>query len=140
MRLIDCVESALEHCHALGIAHGDVKPANILWDSGHSVWKLCDFGTSSSENCMGTLLYMSPKRLFPRPGDEGSRCRDDWWSLGIVALEAVFGKHPVHLVQMGEDAVENFALVFEPKELLQKIDSKELADRIRVLFNRAEYS
>lgn len=41
------VSAALAHCHARGVLHLDVKPANVLVSS-QAVFKLGDFGCSVS--------------------------------------------------------------------------------------------
>ncbi|WP_157595990.1 serine/threonine-protein kinase [Plesiocystis pacifica] len=57
------VGRALEHCHAMDVVHGDVKPANVLISEGRA--HLADFGLAdrpaSVEEVGGTLGYMAPE-------------------------------------------------------------------------------
>ncbi|CAB9523087.1 Mitogen-activated protein kinase HOG1 (Fragment) [Seminavis robusta] len=39
--------SALEHCHAHGVLHLDVKPGNLLVDTSSGHMQLCDFGLAT---------------------------------------------------------------------------------------------
>ena len=60
---------AVEHCHAMGVFHRDIKSENILtFENGTSVM-LADFGlatteTRSQEWVVGTLSHMSPGMLL----------------------------------------------------------------------------
>ena len=78
--------SALEHLHANGILHHDLKVSNVLLDQPYSggsfnpTIKLCDFGLSryigDGEVGGGTLLYMAPELLLAwrwRPNAKWSR-------------------------------------------------------------------
>ena len=82
--LIDAAR-ALHAAHEMGVLHRDVKPANILIDSGGRV-KLADFGLARSEpagdtvtasgELLGTLAYMSPEQVAPkRVADHAPRRR-----------------------------------------------------------------
>lgn len=97
------VASALDHAHALGIVHGDVKPENILFrDSGN--WDsavLSDFGSArrvpysevlSTGGRLGTTTYQSPEQL-----NDGDRVTpsSDIYSLAMVAYEALTGQLPL---------------------------------------------
>lgn len=52
-RLLQHVSRGVKHMHALGIGHGDLKPANVLlFDDGGErgcVAKVCDFGMARGE-------------------------------------------------------------------------------------------
>jgi serine/threonine-protein kinase len=57
--------SAIDYMHQIHIAHGDIKPSNILLDS-HDRIKLTDFGLSqqitknSKSEFRGSRILMSP--------------------------------------------------------------------------------
>ena len=87
------IASALEHAHAHGIVHRDVKPGNILVDEQGKPW-ITDFGLARIEcendltmsgDFLGTLRYMSPEQANGKRKlvDE----RADVYSLGATLFE-----------------------------------------------------
>ena len=70
LRFATEIADALAYAHGLGVIHCDVKPGNVLIDSGHAV--VTDFGiaralsdaatatATQSGTVMGTPAYMSP--------------------------------------------------------------------------------
>ena len=82
------MSSALDDFHALGYAHGDVKPANICIDSGAFFLIDLDSVARFGDATQTTLEYL--------PFDErGVRvrasARADWWALAMTLAEKACG-------------------------------------------------
>ena len=89
---------ALEHAHANGIIHRDVKPHNILIDADKGSALLSDFGIAKATQgdaevtatgmAIGTPAYMAPEQIDNAAIDG----RADLYSLGVVGWEMLSGK------------------------------------------------
>ncbi|HLE83751.1 MAG TPA: serine/threonine-protein kinase, partial [Thermoanaerobaculia bacterium] len=90
--------AALDHLHAMGLVHRDVKPANLLLTEDGRV-KLTDFGIARSgpaegaqdeDAVLGTPGYMAPEQILGREATP----RTDVWSLTVVLYEMLLGERP----------------------------------------------
>jgi eukaryotic-like serine/threonine-protein kinase len=99
LSILHPVASALDHAHAHGVVHRDVKPANILIAEDGRV-KLVDLGTATAghltqittENeVVGTLAYIAPERLA---GESVGEPAADVYSLATVAFEGLTWRRP----------------------------------------------
>ncbi|MBI5209606.1 MAG: tetratricopeptide repeat protein [Elusimicrobia bacterium] len=96
VRLLSLACEALGHAHEKGVAHLDVKPANIMMDRKGAV-KMMDFGIARHVDAVGleqtqatgTPAYMAPEQHAGRPG---YAC--DVYSLGVTAYELLTGDLP----------------------------------------------
>ena len=89
------VAEALDHVHAQGLVHRDVKPANVMVGRGGRT-KLTDFGiarlvdaakVTSTGLMVGTASYLAPEQV----AGELVGPPADVYALGLVLLEALTG-------------------------------------------------
>ena len=95
------VADGLSYAHAHGVIHRDVKPENILLESGHAV--VADFGIARAIDAaggerltetglaIGTPAYMSPEQASGGKDLDG---RSDLYALGCVLYEMLAGQPP----------------------------------------------
>lgn len=97
-RVLSETASALGYAHQHGVVHRDVKPDNIMLDTGGRC-VVTDFGIARSAAdtkltaagmSLGTPRYMSPEQA--RAGELDGR--SDLYSLGIVGYECLVGRPP----------------------------------------------
>ena len=147
------VAIAIQHLHDLGIAYRDLKPENILIDEDGYI-KLCDFGSSArmlgtekETNFAGSPEYASPEMITY--GGHTFMC--DWWSLGILIYELLYGKTPFFnldkermydLINTGsisypkfiqienEDKPRNYKVSDDAKSLINKLLEKDPGARL----------
>jgi len=88
---------ALEYSHSKKVAHHDIKPQNILFDSFGRP-KLADFGISVCESSNGfnnnfhySLAYASPEILLKKIHNP---LKADIWSLGVTLAYSLIGEIP----------------------------------------------
>ncbi len=96
MSILKAVTAALGYAHANGIVHCDVKPGNIMIDSGGVIF-LTDFGiarhadsTTTTLSLAGTPAYMAPEQIR----DETVSAATDVYALGLVLYEMLTGERP----------------------------------------------
>ncbi len=86
------IGSALTDLHAVGSAHGDIKPQNIIVTRGGA--RLIDFGLAgeaSAESASGgTRRYLAPEALSGEVS--GDARRRDLYALGVVLAELLEAK------------------------------------------------
>jgi serine/threonine protein kinase/tetratricopeptide (TPR) repeat protein len=101
IRLAREVAEALAYAHAHGVVHRDIKPDNILIESGHAI--VADFGIAravraagtstltATGSSLGTPAYMSPEQAA---GEQTLDGRADQYALACVIYEMLAGEPP----------------------------------------------
>lgn len=125
--------NGIAYSHSWGIAHRDVKPANVMWGSDETI-KIGDFGLSrfvrGAAGCAGddgicpqtgevqTLWYRAPEVIM---GDEKYGPIVDDWSVGCIMAELFrFRLHSrskrrwePHPLFQGDDEISTLMMIFD---------------------------
>jgi serine/threonine-protein kinase len=122
LRLAGDLLDALDHAHAHGIVHRDVKPDNVVLAESGAV--LLDFGiaravaASGSDRltrsgiAVGTSTYMSPEQITALKEID---LRSDLYALGVVLYECLAGQPP--FVHRNEAVVLQMHLTQPPPDV-----------------------
>jgi len=128
--------SGLQAANAAGMTHGDIKPANILYDRAGSA-KVADFGLARFKGekpqpgeVWGTPYYVAPEVVRGQAPDAGS----DIYSLGGTLYHILTGEPPFN----GETVTDTVLLRFkepapDPREFKSQITPKTAGILLRML-------
>lgn len=132
----------LEYLHSNGIAHRDIKGANVLVTDTGTV-KLADFGASKQrrasedsldkpfESLKGTPCFMAPEVIR----QQGYGSRADIWSLGCTILEMISGRPPWSEKRDNSSIMYKIATTTGPPRFPHKLSSTA-KDFLRRCFER----
>ena len=99
--VVEQVCRALEAAHNVGVIHRDLKPQNVMWETGSGRILVMDFGLAKTLEgermtqtgaMVGTMEYMSPEQALAGNLDQ----RSDIFSLGLIFYELLTGQTPFH--------------------------------------------
>lgn len=130
---------ALEHAHANGIIHRDIKPHNILITKDNII-KVADFGIASAvssetvvagknDSPMGSVHYISPEQARGGFVTETT----DIYSLGVIMYEMVTGQLPFD----GDNAVSIAMMKLEQEPVNCKVINLDIPQDMAEIIMRA---
>ena len=96
----------LAFIHRQGVIHRDIKPENIIRRQSDNKYILVDFGSVKqissqtllqNDQMTGTVIVGTPGYMAGEQGQGKPRPSSDLYALGIVAIQALTGRHPSKL-------------------------------------------
>jgi serine/threonine protein kinase len=102
--------AGLQHAHAAGLVHRDIKPQNLLVRSDGTV-KIADFGIARTLQAtqltqigtvLGTAAYLAPEQA----AGERVTAAADIYSLGAVGYELLSGRTPYEFASLADLALQ----------------------------------
>jgi serine/threonine-protein kinase len=134
----------LEHAHAAGLVHRDIKPQNLLLRADGAV-KIADFGIARAAettrltqigSVLGTAAYLSPEQAL---GEEVTASADIY-SLGCVLYELLTGRTPHVFETLPELVVKHREEAIQPlRELRPDVSEHLEAVVMRTLARNPDY-
>uniref|UniRef100_A0A1I7X6Y1 Protein kinase domain-containing protein n=1 Tax=Heterorhabditis bacteriophora TaxID=37862 RepID=A0A1I7X6Y1_HETBA len=124
------------------IIHYDLKPANILLESGTTCGaiKITDFGLSKimegssdddsielTSQFAGTYWYLPPETFVVSHAPPKISCKVDVWSVGVIFYQCIYGKRPFGHDQTQQKILEENTILkanevlFPPKPLVSPV-------------------
>jgi len=131
---------AVQHCHALGVIHRDLKLENILFaDSLKKTIKVVDFGIAGfiinktgDKSKAGSLKYIAPEIITEKNTE--ARASIDVWSIGCILFAMLCGCLPFNGKSSSEIINKIKAGSFEfPSNVELSESSKDLIKRMLVV-------
>jgi serine/threonine protein kinase len=117
LEILRHVAAGLDYANARGIIHRDIKPGNIIVQSGLSA-KIADFGVAKANfgnatatgMMIGSPHYIAPEQIMGKPVSG----QTDQWALAVTAYELLAGCKPFHsdsmatlFIKIVEDPLRN---------------------------------
>ncbi len=106
LTILKALCAALGFAHRNNVVHCDVKPGNIMVDSGGNLY-LTDFGIARHAEstrttfggAVGTVYYMAPEQFL----EEQVAASTDVYALGVLLFEMLTGEKPFTGAEVGGD-------------------------------------
>lgn len=129
------VLAALKYIHDKNILHRDLKPANLILTRNLDI-KIADFGLAAyipktkrrRKTFCGTPFYIAPEIITK----EGHSYEVDYWSIGIILYNMIYGKCPFQK----DVPDEVYKLILDGHFRLEKTFSAEVNELISALLER----
>lgn len=139
LTIVDGVAAALEHAHAAGVAHGDLKPANVFVEASTGRVQVGDFGVGLLGQGADPLTRST--LLTPHPAYTAPECLDgappsvasDTFSLAALAWWLRTGVPPF----VASSPAATRALVLAGRKRLQPDRSRSVPPAVIQLIGRA---